>query len=97
MDQYIENFSEKHGRASSFASKSRQNGKLHIIQKGVKRYCVVCSNREHEGKRHITLYCCDICSNKPRMIIGGCFHRYPNRQHYKQEILILLYYSVTEM
>lgn len=46
----------------------------HFLQKGVKRRdCVVCSNREEGGVRHLTQYYCGTCSEQPAMCPSGCF------------------------
>ena len=75
MTRCVRIFSEKHRRTSGSASENTLNRKLHIMRKGAKRDCIVCSNREFKGERHIMSYYCIACANKPRMDVEDCFHR----------------------
>lgn len=41
---------------------------LHQLEKGIKRRdCVVCSSRKSRNTRHLTLYYCNTCTNKPAL------------------------------
>ena len=57
----------------------------HYMQKGEKtRDCMVCSNREEGGTRHLTLYYCSTCPNKPPLCPSGCFESYHTHKRYRQ-------------
>ncbi len=56
----------------------------HFATKGLKRRdCVVCSNREEGGTRHLTLYLCETCSNRPPLCPSGCFEMYHTQKAYR--------------
>ena len=56
----------------------------HFLVKGAKRIdCVVCSKREEGGVRHLTLYVCGTCSNKPHLCPAPCFEVYHTQKHYR--------------
>ncbi len=55
----------------------------HFATKGPKRRdCVVCSNGEEGGNRHLTLYLCETFSNRPPLCPSGCFEMYHNQKAY---------------
>ena len=57
----------------------------HFLQKGTKRRdCVVCSNREERGTRHLTLYTCGTCIEKPSLCPSTCFEAYHTQRRYRQ-------------
>ena len=71
-------------RASSNVERLRQVP--HYLKKGRKRRdCVVCSNREEGGTRHLSLYECDTCPNKPPLCPSGCFQAYHTQRQYRQD------------
>ena len=71
-------------RASSNVERLRQVP--HYLKKGRKRRdCVVCSNREEGGTRHLSLYECDTCPNKPPLCPSGCFQAYHTPRQYRQD------------
>ena len=56
----------------------------HYLQKGTKRRdCVVCSDREEGGTRHLSLFMCGTCSDKPSLCPAGCFQAYHTQRHYR--------------
>ena len=58
----------------------------HYLTKGTKRRdCVVCSDREKGGTRHLSLYRCDTCTEKPTLCPSGCFQAYHTQRHYRQD------------
>ena len=83
VDQLINNFRQERSRASTSSSEIRLNGTLHVMRKGKKRDCVVCSNRK-KGERRETSEYCDTCPNKPRMHVGDCFARYHKMKKFKK-------------
>ena len=55
----------------------------HTLAKGNKRRdCVVCSRRSGGG-RHLTVFYCDSCRDKPSMCPAGCFTKYHTQRKYK--------------
>ena len=57
----------------------------HFLQKGTKRRdCVVCSDREEGGSRHLSLYMCGTCTDKPSLCPVGCFQAYHTQRQYQQ-------------
>ena len=55
----------------------------HFLQKGTKRRdCVMCSDREEGGTRHLSLFMCGTCTDKPSLCPAGCFQAYHTR-HYR--------------
>ncbi|KAI4481598.1 hypothetical protein M0802_013908 [Mischocyttarus mexicanus] len=83
VDQLIGDFRQERTRVSRSISEIRLNGKLHIMRKGPKRDCVVCSTRkQRDGSRQTSEYC-DTCPSKPRMHMGDCFQRYHTMVNYK--------------
>ena len=71
-------------RASSNVERLRQVP--HYLKKGRKRRdCVVCSNREEGSTRHLSLYECDTCPNKPPLCPSGCFQAYHTQQQYRRD------------
>ena len=57
----------------------------HFPQKGAKRKdCVVCSNREEGGTRHLTHYTCGTCTENPALCMSGCFEAYHTQRRYRQ-------------
>ena len=58
----------------------------HYLEKGEKRRdCKVCSRRsDAEGKRHLTLYNCATCTDKPPLCPSECFKVYHTHKHYQQ-------------
>ncbi|XP_053975370.1 piggyBac transposable element-derived protein 4-like [Hylaeus volcanicus] len=83
VDQLRGNFRQERGRDFSAPAENRLNGKLHVMRKGTKRDCVVCSKRQQKSGRRETIDYCDTCRNKPRMHMGDCFYRYHTMQDYK--------------
>lgn len=61
----------------------RLNGKFHVVLKGPKRDCKVCSDRNRPGGRREVTYYCDTCPDKPRMHLGYCFIRYHTKTNYR--------------
>ena len=56
----------------------------HYLNKGIKRRdCAVCSNREEGGTRHLTLFTCATCTEKPALCPSGCFEAYHTQQRYR--------------
>ena len=56
----------------------------HFLQKGTKRRdCMVCSDREEGGTRHLTLFFCGSCSEQPALCPSECFERYHTQRHYR--------------
>ena len=56
----------------------------HFMKKGDKRRdCVVCSNREEGGSRHLTLYSCSTCSDNPSLCPSTCFEAYHKERRYR--------------
>lgn len=75
------------GRSSTSAATDdsvRLNGKLHIILKGTKKDCRVCSDRKKKGGRHETVYFCNTCPDKPRLDLGECFLKYHTMENFKE-------------
>ena len=59
----------------------RLRSEKHTLAKGNKRRdCVVCSRRSGGG-RHLTVFYCDSCRDKPSM--AGCFTKYHTQRKYK--------------
>ncbi|XP_066596608.1 piggyBac transposable element-derived protein 4-like [Prorops nasuta] len=83
VDQLVGDFRQERTRVSTSISEIRLNGKLHIMRKGSKRDCVVCSTRKQRDGRRQTSEYCDTCPNKPRMHMGDCFKRYHTMVKYK--------------
>lgn len=84
VDQLVGDFREPRGRPStSLSTDVRLNGKLHVLRKGSKKDCIVCSKRAIKGQRHETPTFCDTCPDKPRMHMGDCFVRYHTLTIYK--------------
>ena len=55
----------------------------HTLAKGkMRRDCVVCSKRDGSG-RHLTVYYCHSCHDKPSMCPAGCFTKYHTKRKYK--------------
>ncbi|XP_033326115.2 piggyBac transposable element-derived protein 4 [Megalopta genalis] len=69
--------------STSHTDEPRLNGKLHIVLKGPKRDCKVCSDRSKPGGRREVAYYCDTCPNKPRMHLGDCFTKYHTKTNYR--------------
>ena len=70
-------------RASDSIERLRQVP--HFLQKGTKRRdCVVCSDREEGGTRHLSLYTCGTCTDKPSLCPAGCFQAYHTQRRYRQ-------------
>ncbi|CAL7939067.1 unnamed protein product [Xylocopa violacea] len=69
--------------STSSVDEHRLNGKLHVLLKGVKRGCKVCSDRSKPGGRRETSNYCDTCPDKPRMHLGDCFVKYHTETDYK--------------
>ena len=56
----------------------------HYMEKRRKRKdCVVCSDRNEGGVRHLTLFICTTCTDNPTLCPGECFHVYHTQKHYK--------------
>ena len=56
----------------------------HFLQKEAKRRdCMVCSNREEGGTRHLTRFVCGTCSEKPALCPSGCFEAYHTHRQYR--------------
>ena len=53
---------------------------LHKVQK--RKDCVVCSNREEGGVRHLTLYVCKTCTSNPALCPSQCFEKYHTQRKY---------------
>ncbi|KAI4485718.1 hypothetical protein M0802_012579 [Mischocyttarus mexicanus] len=83
VDQLIGDFRQERTRVSRSIFEIRLNGKLHIMKKGPKRDCVVCSTRKQRDGRRQTSEYCDTCPSKPRMHMGDCFQRYQTMVNYK--------------
>ncbi|CAK9816518.1 PiggyBac transposable element-derived protein 4 [Anthophora quadrimaculata] len=69
--------------STSHSDEIRLNGKLHVILKGPKRDCKVCSDRSTPAGRRETSYYCDTCPDKPRMHLGYCFTKYHTKTNYR--------------
>ena len=69
--------------STSVTDEPRLNGKLHVVLKGAKRDCKVCSDRNKPGGRRETSYYCDTCPEKPRMHLGDCFIKYHTKTNYR--------------
>ncbi|XP_015436661.1 PREDICTED: piggyBac transposable element-derived protein 4-like [Dufourea novaeangliae] len=69
--------------STSHSDEIRLNGKLHIMLKGPKRDCKVCSDRSTPGGRRGVTYYCDTCPEKPRMHLGHCFIKYHTKTNYR--------------
>ena len=76
VDQLVGEFREDRSRPSTSATETRLNKKHHILRKGKKRDCIVCSNRQEKGQRRKTSEYCDIFPGKTRKHMGSCFERY---------------------
>lgn len=84
VDQLVGDYKDLRSRPSTSApSENRLDGKLHILRKGPKRDCVVCSKRAVKGGRRETSEYCDTCPNKPHMHLGDCFEKYHTLKNYK--------------
>ena len=56
----------------------------HFLQMEEKRRdCVVCSNRQQGGTRHLTQYVCGTCPEKPSLCPAGCFEAYHTHKRYR--------------
>ena len=91
VNQLVGDLREEQSRPSTSASETRLDKKLHIIRKGQKRDCVVCSNRQVKGQRHETSEYCDTCPGKTCILIGDCFQKYYTEKN-KQSIKFLLFW-----
>ncbi|KAL6417866.1 hypothetical protein ACFW04_012481 [Cataglyphis niger] len=69
--------------STSHFDEIRLNGKLHVLLKGTKRDCKVCSDRNTPGGRREISYYCDTCPDKPRMHLGYCFTKYHTKANYR--------------
>ena len=57
----------------------------HHLERGTKRKdCVVCSDRQGGGTRHLTFFFCASCTDKPSLCPTGCFHTYHTQRNYQQ-------------
>ena len=54
VDQLVGDFRQNRNRSSTSSTEVRLDGKLHVLRKGTKRDCVVCSRRDKKGQRHET-------------------------------------------
>ena len=73
VDQLVGDFRQNRNRSSTSSTEVRLDGKLHVLRKGTKRDCVVCSRRDKKGQRHETYEFCDTCPGKSRMHLGDTF------------------------
>ena len=65
-------------------SLERREQPIRHFMKGDKRHdCVVCSNREEGGSRHLTLYSCSTCSDNPSFCPSTCFEAYHRERRYR--------------
>ena len=56
----------------------------HFLIKGRKRVdCSVCSERDCDSQRHLTLYKCETCTDTPALCPGECFKKYHTLKNYK--------------
>ena len=56
----------------------------HFLHKGRKRRdCVVCSDREEGGTRHLTLFHCATCPDNPSLCPATCFEAYHTQRLYR--------------
>ena len=56
----------------------------HFLQKRRKRRdCVVCSEREEGGTRHLTQYVCGTCTENPSLCPADCFNAYHTQKNYR--------------
>ena len=83
VDQLVGEFREDRSRPSTSTHETRLDKRLHILRKGKKRDCLVCSNRQEKGQRRETSEYCDTCPGKPRMHMGNCFERYHTLRNFK--------------
>ena len=52
--KFVGDFRQNQNRSSTSSTEVRLDGKLHVLRKGTKRDCVVCSHRDKKGQRHET-------------------------------------------
>lgn len=83
VDQLVGDFHKDRSRPSTSETETRLDKKLHILRKGKKRDCIVCSNRHEKGQRRETSEYCDTCPGNPQMHIGNCFKRYHTLRNFR--------------
>lgn len=83
VDRLIGDFLQNRTKISTSISEIRLNGKIHIIRKGIKRDCVVCSKKKEKDRRCQKIDYYDTSPSKLRMYIGDCFQRYHTMANYK--------------
>ena len=72
-------------RQQSAPSLQRLQQVPHFLEKGSKRRdCWVCSNREEDGTRHLTMYFCTTCTDHPALCPAPCYKIYHTQRSYRQ-------------
>ena len=97
VNQPVGDLREERLRPSTSASETRLDKKLHIMRKGQKRDCVVCSNRKVKGQKRETIEYCDTCPGNPRMHIGDCFQKYHRKNVQSIKFLLFLQFYKPEV